>query len=166
MDYGYIRLSSIHTDPQEQIAAIGLPNELLYIDEYPRPELYFPQREKLLRKVQEGDTIHVKSIDRFFMNVADLKILLSAILEKKVVLHSHSENLIIGGENLSDLAKTFIEFSLCMDSWQKSVQREYEEELQYKNQFMEEPQTEDTQEDDQTEGSTPDAGKDEFPNFN
>ncbi|MBQ7607162.1 MAG: recombinase family protein [Desulfovibrionaceae bacterium] len=128
MHYGYVRLSSLYTDPQEQITSIGLPSEAIYIDEYPRPELYFPQREKLLRKVQEGDTIHIMSIDRFFMNVGDLKLLLTALLEKKVTLHSHSENLIIDGDNLDDFAKTFISFSFILDTWQRNVQREIEEE--------------------------------------
>ena len=71
MDYGYARVSTKEQNEQRQIIALtqfGLSEKCIYVDKQSGRDFERPQYQRLVRKLKDGDTLVVKSIDRLGRN--------------------------------------------------------------------------------------------------
>ena len=65
--YGYVRVSSRDQNEARQLAAMaafGIPPDSIFTDKQSGKDFERPQYKRLMRKLRDGDTIVVKSIDR------------------------------------------------------------------------------------------------------
>ena len=73
--YGYIRVSGADQNEDRQLiamAALGIPQENIYIDKLSGKNTVRPGLQELLAAVGQGDTIIVESVSRFARNTRDL----------------------------------------------------------------------------------------------
>ena len=71
MNYGYARVSSKSQNEDRQIEDLLKQRILItniYLDKQSGKNFDRPQYKKMLRKLKSGDTVFVKSIDRFGRN--------------------------------------------------------------------------------------------------
>jgi len=74
-EYGYIRVSSKeqHTDRQKiALLETGLKEQQIYTDKQSGKDFERPVYKKLLKKLSEGDTLYVMSIDRLGRNYDEI----------------------------------------------------------------------------------------------
>ena len=75
MDYGYARVSTKEQNEQRQIIALtqfGLSEKYIYVDKQSGRDFERPQYRRLVRKLKDGDTLVVKSIDRLGRNYEEI----------------------------------------------------------------------------------------------
>ena len=75
MDYGYVRVSTKEQNEQRQIIALtqfGLSEKCIYVDKQSGRDFERPQYRRLVRKLKDGDTLVVKSIDRLGRNYEEI----------------------------------------------------------------------------------------------
>lgn len=75
MTYGYVRVSSRDQNEERQIIAMhdfGIDDKLIYLDKQSGKDFERPQYRKLLRKLKNGDTLVIKSIDRLGRNYDEI----------------------------------------------------------------------------------------------
>ena len=75
MDYGYARVSTKEQNEQRQIIALtqfGLSEKSIYVDKQSGRDFERPQYRRLVRKLKDGDTLVVKSIDRLGRNYEEI----------------------------------------------------------------------------------------------
>ncbi len=73
--YGYVRVSSRDQNTARQLDALKpyeIPEKHLYIDRQSGKDFRRPAYEKLIRRLQEGDLLIVKSIDRLGRNYDEI----------------------------------------------------------------------------------------------
>ena len=73
--YGYIRVSSKDQNEERQHIALlnfGVPQKNIYMDKQSGKNFERPQYQNLLRRLKQGDTLIVKSIDRLGRNYAEI----------------------------------------------------------------------------------------------
>lgn len=74
-EYGYIRVSTKEQKTDRQIDAMlstGLKRENIFEDKQSGKNFERPQYKRLMRRIQPGDTIFVKSIDRLGRNYQEI----------------------------------------------------------------------------------------------
>jgi len=94
--YSYVRVSSLDQNPDRQIdamTALGIPPERIFIDKQSGKNTARPQLQKLLEKVQAGDTVIVESVSRFARNTRDLLELVEQLTSKGVEFVSQKEHI-------------------------------------------------------------------------
>lgn len=75
MDYGYIRVSTKEQNEDRQILAMeefGILSKNLYIDKQSGKDFERPNYKRLIKKLNENDTLVVKSIDRLGRSYDDI----------------------------------------------------------------------------------------------
>ena len=75
MDYGYVRVSSKTQNEirqTEELLQQGIRECNIYIDKQSGKDFERPEYKKMLGKVKKGDTLFVKSIDRFGRNYQEI----------------------------------------------------------------------------------------------
>lgn len=73
--YGYIRVSTKDQNEERQVIALkqfGVQDGFLYIDKRSGKDFNRPAYQKMIRKLREGDTLVVKSIDRLGRNYDEI----------------------------------------------------------------------------------------------
>lgn len=73
--YGYIRVSTKDQNPKRQIIAMresGIPEKCVYVDYMSGKDFDRPQYKKMLKKLQRGDLLVIKSIDRLGRNYEEI----------------------------------------------------------------------------------------------
>lgn len=76
MVYGYARVSSATQNEDRQMLAMAqmkVPEENIYVDKQSGKDFERPQYKKLLRKLNEGAILYVKSIDRLGRNYTEIQ---------------------------------------------------------------------------------------------
>ena len=74
--YGYIRVSSTDQNEDRQWIAmheIGIPRTNVFIDKQSGKDFNRPNYKKLTRKLKQGDTLYIKSIDRLGRNYEEIQ---------------------------------------------------------------------------------------------
>ena len=74
-EYGYARVSSKEQNLNRQIDALtefGLSPRRIYSDKASGKDFNRPQYRRLLRRIEHGDTIVIKSIDRLGRNYEEI----------------------------------------------------------------------------------------------
>lgn len=75
MEYGYARVSTKEQNEQRQIVALtqfGLSEKQIYVDKQSGKDFDRTQYRRLLRRLKEGDTLVVQSIDRLGRNYEEI----------------------------------------------------------------------------------------------
>jgi len=75
MDYGYARVSTKEQNEQRQIVALeefGLQRRQIFVDKQSGKDFERTNYRRLVRKLKEGDTLVVKSIDRLGRNYDEI----------------------------------------------------------------------------------------------
>ena len=86
MVYGYARVSSATQNEDRQMLAMAqmqVPEENIYVDKQSGKDFERPQYKKLLRKLNEGAILYVKSIDRLGRNYTEIQEQWRIIKKKK-----------------------------------------------------------------------------------
>lgn len=86
MTYGYVRVSSRDQNEERQIIAMhdfGIDDKLIYLDKQSGKDFKRPQYRKLLRKLKNGDTLVIKSIDRLGRNYDEILVQWRTITKQK-----------------------------------------------------------------------------------
>lgn len=76
MEHGYVRVSLDIQREDRQLAAMleqGIPEEQIYVDKQSGKNFLRPQYQTMVSKLQPGDVIYVKSIDRLGRNYDDIQ---------------------------------------------------------------------------------------------
>ncbi len=74
--YGYIRVSTKDQCEDRQLLAMrqfGVPEKTIYLDKLSGKDFDRPQYQRLLKKLQPGDVLAVKSIDRLGRNYSEIQ---------------------------------------------------------------------------------------------
>lgn len=74
--YGYVRVSSIDQNEDRQmvaLAAAGVAQEAIYIDKQSGKNFARKQYQCLMKKLQAGDLLYIKSIDRLGRNYEEVQ---------------------------------------------------------------------------------------------
>ena len=75
MEYGYIRVSTREQNEQRQLVALhefGIGEKQIFMDKQSGKDFERPQYKKLVRKLKNGDTLVIKSIDRLGRNYDEI----------------------------------------------------------------------------------------------
>ena len=73
--YGYIRVSTQEqNETRQQIAlsAVGVAEDMIYMDKLSGKDFNRPEYKKLLRKLKKNDLLYIKSIDRLGRNYEEI----------------------------------------------------------------------------------------------
>ena len=94
--YGYIRVSAIDQNQNRQIdamEALNIPHERIFSDKQSGKNTSRPGLQRLLEKVERGDTVIVESVSRFARNTKDLLDLIECLTVKGVEFVSQKEHI-------------------------------------------------------------------------
>ena len=86
MTYGYVRVSSRDQNEDRQIIAMhefGVDDKQIYLDKQSGKDFERPQYRKLMRKLKNGDTLVIKSIDRLGRNYDEILVQWRTITKQK-----------------------------------------------------------------------------------
>lgn len=74
--YGYVRVSSTDQNEDRQLIAMeeaGVPRGNIFIDKQSGKDFNRPKYRRLLKKLKQGDTLYIKSIDRLGRNYEEIQ---------------------------------------------------------------------------------------------
>ena len=86
MTYGYVRVSSRDQNEDRQIIAMnefGVEEKFIYLDKQSGTDFERPQYQKLMRRLKNGDTLVIKSIDRLGRNYDEILVQWRTITKQK-----------------------------------------------------------------------------------
>ena len=75
MEYGYVRVSTREQNEQRQMIALrefGIPDKHIFLDKQSGKDFERPSYKRLMRKLKNGDTLVIKSIDRLGRNYDEI----------------------------------------------------------------------------------------------
>lgn len=75
MEYGYVRVSTREQNEQRQVVALkeyGIAEKRIYMDKQSGKDFERPNYKRLIRKIKNGDTLVIKSIDRLGRNYDEI----------------------------------------------------------------------------------------------
>ena len=75
MEYGYARVSTKEQNEERQLialAAFGIQKRDIFVDKQSGKDFERTQYRRLIRKLKDGDTLVVKSIDRLGRNYEEI----------------------------------------------------------------------------------------------
>ena len=75
MEYGYVRVSTREQNEQRQVVALkeyGIAEKRIYMDKESGKDFERPHYKRLIRKIKNGDTLVIKSIDRLGRNYDEI----------------------------------------------------------------------------------------------
>lgn len=90
MRIGYVRISASdqHTDRQvDAMLAYGVDRDHLFIDKQSGKDFNRPQYQLMLKTLRAGDTLCIKSIDRFGRNYAEIQREFKSITDKGIFIN-------------------------------------------------------------------------------
>jgi len=74
--YGYVRVSSIDQNEDRQLIAMneaGVPKHNVYMDKQSGKDFNRPNYRRLMKRLKEGDTLYILSIDRLGRNYEEIQ---------------------------------------------------------------------------------------------
>lgn len=73
--YGYVRVSTREQNEDRQLIALDkvqVPKENIYVDRQSGKDFRRPMYQRMLKKLEQGDTLYIKSIDRLGRNYGEI----------------------------------------------------------------------------------------------
>ena len=91
---GLKRVSTQDQNTERQLNDVGVTFDKIFEDKASGASIkHRPQFQAMLDYVQENDTVHIQSNDRCFRNVREMLGFVEDMLERKINIHLHTENL-------------------------------------------------------------------------
>ena len=109
--YGYIRVSTCDQNTARQFAALQkmeISRKNLYVDKQSGKDFERPAYKKLVRKLQEGDLLYIKSIDRLGRSYEEIQEQWRILTKEKKVDIVVLDMSLLDTRNGKDLLGTFI----------------------------------------------------------
>ena len=132
--YGYIRVSTKEQNEDRQRIALldfGVPQKNIYMDKQSGKNFERPQYQNLLRRLKQGDTLIVKSIDRLGRNYAEIIEQWRIITKDKKVDIVVLDISLLDTRQCHDLLGTFIaDLTLQILSYVAQAEREFNHQRQ------------------------------------
>ncbi len=129
MDYGYARVSTKEQNEQRQIIALtqfGLSEKYIYVDKQSGKDFERPQYRRLVRKLKDGDTLVITSIDRLGRNYAEILEQWRIITKEKCVAIVVLDMPLLDTRKTNDLTGTLIaDIVLQLLSYVAQTEREF-----------------------------------------
>ena len=132
--YGYVRVSTKEQNEDRQRIALldfGVPLKNIYMDKQSGKNFERPQYQNLLRRLKQGDTLIIKSIDRLGRNYAEI------IEQWRVITKDKKADIVVLDISLldtrqcHDLMGTFIaDLTLQILSYVAQAEREFNHQRQ------------------------------------
>jgi len=94
--FGYVRVSAVNQNEDRQLIAmdaLGIPNDHIFTDKQSGKNTARPGLQKLLKTVEQGDTVIVESVSRFARNTRDLLELIEKLTMMGVDFVSQKEHI-------------------------------------------------------------------------
>lgn len=129
MEYGYARVSTKEQNEQRQIVALmafGVSGKCIYVDKQSGRDFERPQYQRLVRKLKDGDTLVVKSIDRLGRNYEEILEQWRIITKEKAAAIVVLDMPLLDTRNNRDLTGMLIaDIVLQLLSYVAQTEREY-----------------------------------------
>lgn len=129
MEYGYARVSTKEQNEQRQIVALmafGVSGKCIYVDKQSGRDFERPQYQRLVRKLKDGDTLVVKSIDRLGRNYEEILEQWRIITKEKAVAIVVLDMPLLDTRNNRDLTGMLIaDIVLQLLSYVAQTEREF-----------------------------------------
>lgn len=129
MDYGYVRVSTKEQNELRQLIALrdfGIDDRHIYIDKQSGKDFIRTNYKKLIRKVKNGDTIVIKSIDRLGRNYDEILEQWRIITKEKQVAIVVLDMPLLNTKQNRDLTGTLIaDIVLQLLSYVAQTEREF-----------------------------------------
>ena len=129
MNYGYARVSSKEQNEQRQAIALtefGIVEKNIYMDKQSGRDFERPQYRRLVRKLKDGDTLVVKSIDRLGRNYGERLGQWRIITKEKAAAIVVLDMPLLDTRNSRDLTGTLIaDIVLQLLSYVAQTEREF-----------------------------------------
>ena len=109
--YGYIRVSTGDQNTARQFAALqklDISKKNLFVDKQSGKDFERPAYKKLVRKLQEGDLLYIKSIDRLGRNYEEIQEQWRILTKEKKIDIVVLDMSLLDTRNGKDLLGTFI----------------------------------------------------------
>ena len=87
--YGYVRVSSTEQNEDRQMLSmkdLKIPIAQIFIDKQSGKDFNRPQYKKLSEKLQAGDLLYIKSIDRLGRNYEEIQNQCEYLQKKKILI--------------------------------------------------------------------------------
>lgn len=129
MDYGYVRVSTKEQNELRQLIALrdfGIEDKHIYIDKQSGKDFVRTNYKKLIRKIKNGDTIVIKSIDRLGRNYDEILEQWRIITKEKQVAIVVLDMPLLNTKQNRDLTGTLIaDIVLQLLSYVAQTEREF-----------------------------------------
>lgn len=129
MDYGYVRVSTKEQNELRQLIALrdfGIDDKYIYIDKQSGKDFVRTNYKKLIRKIKNGDTIVIKSIDRLGRNYDEILEQWRIITKEKQVAIVVLDMPLLNTKQNRDLTGTLIaDIVLQLLSYVAQTEREF-----------------------------------------
>ena len=129
MDYGYVRVSTKEQNELRQLIALrgfGVEDKNIYIDKQSGKDFVRTNYKKLIRKIKNGDTIVIKSIDRLGRNYDEILEQWRIITKEKQVAIVVLDMPLLNTKQNRDLTGTLIaDIVLQLLSYVAQTEREF-----------------------------------------
>ena len=129
MNYGYARVSSKEQNEQRQAIALtefGIVEKYIYVDKQSGRDFERPQYRRLVRKLKDGDTLVVKSIDRLGRNYGEILEQWRIITKEKAAAIAVLDMPLLDTRKSRDLTGTLIaDIVLQLLSYVAQTEREF-----------------------------------------
>jgi len=125
MHIGYIRVSSCDQHTDRQLEGVAL--DRTYRDRLSGKDINRPELQRCLANLQNGDVLHVHSLDRLTRNLKDLIQLLEELMDRGVAVHFHKEKLIFSKDG-TPFEKLHLHIIGAVSEFERSMIRERQRE--------------------------------------
>lgn len=129
MEYGYVRVSTREQNEQRQIIALtefGISSKHIYMDKQSGKDFERANYKRLLRKLKNGDTLVIKSIDRLGRNYEEILAQWRLITKEKQVNIVVLDMPLLNSKDDRDLTGTVIaDIVLQLLSYVAQTEREF-----------------------------------------
>ena len=119
--FGYKRVSTIDQNTDRQLVGIDIEENNMFIDKCSGKSAHRPQLEECLKRIREGDTLYVHSIDRLARNLQDLLNIIEKVNANKATIVFIKENLTFGCGKNSDMQRFQLQILGAVAQFERSM---------------------------------------------
>ncbi len=129
MEYGYARVSTREQNEERQLIALtgfGIAESAIFVDKQSGKDFERTQYRRLMRKLKDGDTLVIKSIDRLGRNYEEILEQWRIITKEKRAANGVLDMALLGPRQNPDLTGTLIaDIVLQLLSYVAQLEREF-----------------------------------------
>ncbi len=124
----YSCVLAIGQNHERQLSDSNIMFDMVYADVFSEKENVYPQLQKMLSEIQEGDTIHVFSMACLAKSLSHLEEVVKLILGKGAKIVFHEEGMTISGNTSNEMSKTFLQMLEIFVEAKRNMARERQKE--------------------------------------